>query len=147
MTSRLAATLAENDPAVWNRMRSYYDGCNVLITGGLGFIGSNLAIVLAELRAKVTLVDSMIPDYGGNRFNIEPIAGSVEINIADVRDRSPAGTEEDQVAGTDALVRHRLQAPVGPLQIGVARQDHAVHPVAQLDQPRAVEPERRRAAP
>lgn len=59
---------------------------NILITGGLGFIGSNLAIRLVELGAEVTLVDSLIPEYGGNLFNIEPIKDRVRVNIADVRD-------------------------------------------------------------
>jgi len=45
----------------------------VLITGGLGFIGSNLAMRLVELGADITLVDSLIPEYGGNLWNIEPI--------------------------------------------------------------------------
>lgn len=60
----------------------------VLITGGLGFIGSNLAIRLVHLGAKVLIVDSLIPDYGGNLFNIEPVRDQVIVNIADVRDRN-----------------------------------------------------------
>lgn len=59
---------------------------NILITGGLGFIGSNLACRLVHLGAKVTLVDSLIPEYGGNQFNVQPVKGDVRINIADVRD-------------------------------------------------------------
>lgn len=58
----------------------------VLITGGLGFIGSNLAIRLVELGANVTLVDSLIPEYGGNLWNIKPIKDKVRVNISDVRD-------------------------------------------------------------
>jgi UDP-glucose 4-epimerase len=57
-----------------------------LITGGLGFIGSNLAHRLVELGAQVLLVDSLVPDYGGNRANIAGIKDRVQINIADVRD-------------------------------------------------------------
>jgi len=57
-----------------------------LITGGLGFIGSNLARRLVELGARVTLVDSLIPEYGGNLFNIAGIEDKVRVNIADVRD-------------------------------------------------------------
>jgi UDP-glucose 4-epimerase len=64
-----------------------YKGKNVLITGGLGFIGSNLAIKLVELGANVTIIDSLIQDYGGNLFNIEPVKTKVKINISDVRDR------------------------------------------------------------
>jgi len=62
-------------------------GQNVLITGGLGFIGSNLAHRLVALGAKVTIVDSLIPAYGGNLFNIKGIEDKVWINIADVRDQ------------------------------------------------------------
>lgn len=59
---------------------------NVLVTGGLGFVGANLAIRLVELGAQVTLVDSLIPEYGGNVFNVEPVQSKVVVNIADVRD-------------------------------------------------------------
>ncbi len=58
----------------------------VLITGGLGFIGSNLARRLVEQGANVTIVDSLIPEYGGNLFNIEAIRSDVSVNISDVRD-------------------------------------------------------------
>lgn len=67
-------------------MLNIYQNKRILITGGLGFIGSNLAIRLVELGAEVTLVDSMIPDYGGNLFNIEPIKEKVRVNFSDVRD-------------------------------------------------------------
>jgi UDP-glucose 4-epimerase len=61
-------------------------GRQVLITGGLGFIGSNLARRLVSLGARVTLVDSLVPEYGGNLFNIEGIQERVRVNISDVRD-------------------------------------------------------------
>lgn len=70
-------------------------GKRTLITGGLGFIGSNLARRLVELGAEVLLVDSLIPDYGGNLFNITDIESRVRVNIADVRDEH----------GMDYLVR------------------------------------------
>jgi len=60
----------------------------VLITGGLGFIGSNLARRLVAAGAKVLLVDSLIPDYGGNLFNIADIRDRVQVNISDVRDEN-----------------------------------------------------------
>jgi UDP-glucose 4-epimerase len=63
-----------------------FDGKNVLITGGLGFIGANLARRLVRLGARVTLVDSLIPEYGGNLFNIHGIEDKVAVNISDVRD-------------------------------------------------------------
>lgn len=63
-----------------------FRGKNTLITGGAGFIGSNLAIKLVELGAKVTIIDSLIPEYGGNLFNLEPIKNEIKLNISDVRD-------------------------------------------------------------
>jgi len=67
-------------------MVEIYRGKKVLVTGGLGFIGSNLAIKLVQIGAEVTLVDSMIPEYGGNLFNIESIKDQVRVNFSDVRD-------------------------------------------------------------
>ena len=63
-----------------------FDGADVLVTGGLGFIGSALARRLVELSAKVTLVDSLIPEYGGNLFNIHDIQDRVIVDLTDVRD-------------------------------------------------------------
>ena len=63
-----------------------FNGKNVLITGGLGFIGSSLAQRLNNLQANVTLVDSLIPQYGGNLFNIHDIKDHISVNITDVRD-------------------------------------------------------------
>jgi len=63
-----------------------FDQRNVLVTGGLGFIGANLARRLVALGARVTLVDSLIPEYGGNLFNIAGIEDQVRVNISDVRD-------------------------------------------------------------
>jgi UDP-glucose 4-epimerase len=65
-----------------------FAGRKVLITGGLGFIGSNLAIRLVDLGADVTLVDAMIPDYGGNLFNVAPVQDRVKVNYCDIRDES-----------------------------------------------------------
>ena len=65
---------------------SDFAGAKILITGGLGFIGSNLARRLAELGGELTLVDSLIPDYGGNLFNIQELEDRVHVNISDVRD-------------------------------------------------------------
>ena len=63
-----------------------YHNKKVLITGGLGFIGSNLARALVAQGARVTIVDSLIPQYGGNLFNIADIRDKLEVNICDVRD-------------------------------------------------------------
>lgn len=76
---------------------SAFDGAQVLVTGGTGFIGSTLAIRLVELGAHVTLVDAMIPGYGGNLFNVAPVRDRVWLNISDVRD----------AAGMNHLVRDK----------------------------------------
>src|SRR5712692_67592 len=68
--------------------REFYRGRKVMITGGLGFIGSNLARQLVELGADVLLVDSLIDDYGGNLFNIDGIAGRLRVNIAYIRQQT-----------------------------------------------------------
>ncbi len=68
------------------KLQENFKDRNVLITGGAGFIGSNLAIKLVELGANVTIIDSLIPDYGGNLFNLEPIKDKIKLNISDVRD-------------------------------------------------------------
>jgi UDP-glucose 4-epimerase len=64
-----------------------FDGARALITGGMGFIGSNLTIRLVEAGARVTLVDAMIPEYGGNLFNIASVRDQVSINFGDICDR------------------------------------------------------------
>jgi len=68
--------------------RAFYRDRRVMITGGLGFIGSALAHQLVDLGARVLLVDSLIPDYGGNLFHIADIETRVRVNIADVRQSS-----------------------------------------------------------
>ena len=69
-----------------DELGDFFADKKVLITGGLGFIGSNLAHRLVMLKAKVLIVDSLIPEYGGNIFNIAGIEDCLRINIADVRD-------------------------------------------------------------
>jgi UDP-glucose 4-epimerase len=65
--------------------RDFYRGRRVMVTGGLGFIGSNLARQLAALGADILLVDSLIDDYGGHLFNIDGIESKVRVNVADIR--------------------------------------------------------------
>ena len=84
---RAAAALAGDERDAWTTA-AFYRGRPVMITGGLGFIGSNLARRLVDLGADVLLVDSLIPDYGGNLFNIDGIEDRVRVNIADVRQES-----------------------------------------------------------
>ncbi len=66
-------------------MTNYFKGKKVLITGGAGFIGSNLAIELVKLQADVFIIDSMIEGYGGNLFNLESVKKNVRVEIADIR--------------------------------------------------------------
>ena len=63
-----------------------FSGAKTLITGGLGFIGSNLAHRLVALNAEVTLMDSLIPEYGGLEYNVRDIRPQIDVHIADVRD-------------------------------------------------------------
>jgi len=72
----------------------------ILITGGLGFIGSNLAIALVKRHAMVTIVDNLTPNQGGNLFNIDPIKKDVAVNYCDIRDVSAM---EQLVKGKDYI--------------------------------------------
>jgi UDP-glucose 4-epimerase len=83
-----------------NSHREFYRDRPVLITGGLGFIGSNLAHQLVTLGARVLIVDSLIPAYGGNLFNIHGIENRVRVNIADIRQQS---TMNYLVQGQDVI--------------------------------------------
>ena len=93
----------------------------VLITGGLGFIGSNLARRLALLGARVTVIDSLIPQYGGKLFNLAGLDERVTINIADVRDEY----------SMDYLVRE--QAFIFNLAGQVSHLDSMHNPYTDLD--------------
>ncbi len=77
-----------------------FHGANILITGGLGFIGSNLAARLVAEGARVTLCDALIEGYGGNPANIREIRSKVEVDPSDVRD---AAAMERLVAGRDVV--------------------------------------------
>jgi UDP-glucose 4-epimerase len=83
-------------PATYNPTVTFdpeiFSGSDVLVTGGLGFIGSSLARRLVGLRANVTLVDSLIPEHGGNLFNIRDIRDRVVVDLTDVRDRPAMAT-------------------------------------------------------
>jgi UDP-glucose 4-epimerase len=68
--------------------QAFYRGRRVMITGGLGFIGSNIARRLVDLGSDVLLMDSLIPGSGANFFNIDGIADKLRVNIADVRQES-----------------------------------------------------------
>jgi UDP-glucose 4-epimerase len=77
-----------------------FSGKDILVTGGAGFIGSNLARRLVELGAQVTLVDSLVPEYGGNVFNIAGLEDKLTLNISDVRD---AHSMQHLIQGKDYL--------------------------------------------
>jgi len=106
---------------------SAYTGRKVLITGGLGFIGSNLAQRLVDLGAHVLLLDSLIEDYGGNLFNIQPIKDRVQVNIADVRDQHGTGylvRGQDFIFNLAGQVSHidSMQDPYTDLEINCRAQ-------------------------
>jgi UDP-glucose 4-epimerase len=80
------AVFADSHMPAPTNLRRVFSGKRVLITGGLGFIGSNLARELLALGARVSLVDNLFPEYGGNRRNLAGVTGRVKVHIADVRD-------------------------------------------------------------
>lgn len=65
---------------------NHLTGQKILITGGMGFIGSNLAHRLVQLDNQITIIDSLIPEYGGNTRNIEQIQDKINVNLSDIRD-------------------------------------------------------------
>ena len=90
----------------------------VLITGGLGFIGSNLSIELVRLGAHVTIVDNMLPRQGSNLFNIQEIEDKVKVNISDVRNQLSMNhlvKEKDYIFHLAGQVNH-VDSMRNPLQ-------------------------------
>ncbi|MCS5574028.1 MAG: NAD-dependent epimerase/dehydratase family protein, partial [Pseudomonadales bacterium] len=108
-------------------MHDAYRGLKILVTGGLGFIGSNLAIRLAELGAQVLIVDSMIPAYGGNPFNVQPVREQLTINFSDIRDQHSLPfliREQDMVFSLAGQVSHldSMTDPMPDLEINCQSQ-------------------------
>ncbi len=68
----------------------HFAGTRVLVTGGLGFIGSRVARALLELGAEVAVIDALIPGCGGNPFNLDGVRGQLDVRIADLRDAPAA---------------------------------------------------------
>jgi len=104
-----------------------FAGSRVLVTGGLGFIGSNLARRLVGAAAEVTVMDAMIPDYGGNLFNVHDIRDRVTVNIADVRDRAAMDhliADKDYLFNLAGQVSHldSMQDPFTDLDINCRSQ-------------------------
>jgi UDP-glucose 4-epimerase len=83
----LAVVMLAMSMAARRTLLTPFRGKKVLVTGGLGFIGSNLVRALVSGGADVTVVDSLIPEYGGNERNLAGLRHRVRINISDVRDR------------------------------------------------------------
>jgi UDP-glucose 4-epimerase len=81
-----AAVFAGAHMSLQTEFRRVFGNKRVLVTGGLGFIGSNLTRTLVELGARVSIVDNLMPEYGGNRRNLAGIASRVTVHVADVRD-------------------------------------------------------------
>jgi UDP-glucose 4-epimerase len=107
--------------------RAFYRGRRVMITGGLGFVGSNLAHQLVALGARVLIVDSLIPEYGGNLFNISGIEDRVRVNIADVRQQSSMNylvRDNDVIFNLAGQVSHidSMQDPYTDLEINCRSQ-------------------------
>jgi len=107
--------------------REFYRDRPVLITGGLGFIGSNLSRELVALGARVTIVDALIPDYGGNRFNIDGIADQLRVEVADVRDGAAVAAAvrgQDVIFNLAGQVSHidSMQDPYTDLDINCRSQ-------------------------
>jgi len=96
-------------------------GTSVLITGGLGMIGSTVAIKLVQQGAKVVILDALLPLYGGNEFNIESCRHQVELCIADIRD--------------EAAVRHIVRGKdvIFNLAAQVSYTDSVTDPLLDLD--------------
>jgi UDP-glucose 4-epimerase len=107
--------------------RGFYRDRRVLVTGGLGFIGSNLARRLVDAGARVLIVDSLIPGSGGNAFNISGIEDRVRVNIADVRQQSSMNhlvREHDVIFNLAGQVSHidSMRDPYTDLEINCRAQ-------------------------
>lgn len=101
-----------------------FKGKKVLVTGGLGFVGSSLSIKLAELGADVMIVDNMLPREGANMFNIEPVKDKVHVNISDIRNATSMNhlvKDVDYVFHIAGQVNHvdSVKNPLNDLSINV----------------------------
>jgi UDP-glucose 4-epimerase len=104
-----------------------YKGRSALITGGLGFIGSNLARRLVEIGVKVSVLDALLPDQGGNPYNVRDILGQIEVHTADMRDQRVVNHlvgGVDYVFNLAGSVSHldSMQQPLRDLELNCAAQ-------------------------
>lgn len=83
----------------WHVPFEAYSGRRVLVTGGLGFIGSNLALALRATGAKVVVIDSLVPGCGGAMANLEGAERDIHVEQVDIADRErvPAILRETDV--------------------------------------------------
>ena len=121
-------------------MEDVFHGKRCLITGGLGFIGSNLAHRLVGLGARVHLVDSLVEGHGGNSFNLAGIAASVDVTVADIGDAiqmRPVVAGQDYIFNLAGQVSHidSMRDPLQDLDI------NARAPLALLEVCREVNPD------
>lgn len=91
MTSSVSKTI---------NLEKVFVGKKVLITGGLGFIGSNIAYALVRMGAEVTVLDALLPLYGGNQYNVSDIKDKIKVVIGDIRDETVVN---DVVSGKDFI--------------------------------------------
>jgi len=106
--------MADTDP----RALTHFRGASCLVTGGLGFIGSNLALALAAGGARVSVVDALVPQHGGDRRNLEPAGEDIAVSIASIGDRdavAPLLRDADVIFNVAGQVSH-LESMADPLR-------------------------------
>jgi len=108
-------------------LRNEFEGKKVLITGGLGFIGSNLAFKLAELDARITVVDPMIPGCGGNKRNFDGINYNIDVKDFDMRNFdliNEAVQKQDYIFNLAGILSHvdSMKDPFTDLEINCKSQ-------------------------
>ena len=114
-----------------------YRNKKILVTGGLGFIGSNLSVRLAEQGARVVVVDSLVTGCGGNPFNLDPVQAVVEVMQADIGD---VDRVRDAIRGSDTIFNlageishvHSMRFPVRDLEINTLAQLKFLQAVAEI---------------
>lgn len=110
-----------------DNLKAHFEGRDVMVTGGLGFIGSNLAHKLVGLGANVTILDALIPEYGGNLFNVNGIKNKVKVSISDLREEDKIGLlvkGQDYIFNLAGQVSHldSMKDPFADLEINCRAQ-------------------------